>query len=113
MITAALFAAFAAVGAVARAEVSHRWNRPGGTPYGTLAVNLVGSFLLGLLWNISPPWLTVLAVGGLGTFTTFSTFAREVVALAERRQVLTAAAYLTVSCTGAVAAAAFGVALVG
>ena len=112
MITAALFAVAAAAGAVARAEAGRRWNLPDGFPYGILAVNVVGSLLLGLLWNVTPPTLTVLGVGGLGTFTTFSSFARDVVALSERRQIAQAAAYLLVSLAAGVGAAALGIALV-
>lgn len=111
MITALLFVALAAVGAVARAEVGRGWNRGHGMPYGTLAVNVSGSFLLGLLWDVAPPALTVLGVAGLGTFTTFSSFARDLVALTERRQLVTAAAYLTMSCGGGIAAAALAVAV--
>ena len=112
MITAALFALAAAVGAVARTEAGSRWNVPDGVPYGILGVNVAGSLLLGLLWNVSPPTLTVLGIGGLGTFTTFSSFARDVVALTERRQIAQAAAYLIISLAAGVGAAALGISLV-
>ena len=112
MITAVLFAACAAIGALARAEAGHRLNRPGGMPYGILAVNVTGSFLLGLLSDVTPPAFTVLGVGGLGAYTTFSSFARDVVALAERRQLVAMGAYVVASCAVGVAAAALGVALV-
>ena len=113
MITAIGFVAAAAVGALVRAEAGRRWNRGQGLPVGTIAVNVVGSFLLGLLWNTSPPQLTVLGVAGLGTLTTFSSFARDVIALVELRKALLAAAYLMASCGLGIAAAAAGVALVG
>ena len=100
MITMALFALAAAVGALARAASGRRWNVPDGVPYGILGVNVAGSLVLGLLWNVSPPTLTVLGVGGLGTFTTFSSFARDVVALTEGRQIAQAAVYLLVSLGG-------------
>lgn len=80
MITVAAF-----VGA-AVAEAGRRWNRHDGFAAGTLIVNVTGSFLLGLLSNIAPPALTVVGVGGLGAFTTFSSIARDAVALAELRQ---------------------------
>jgi fluoride exporter len=112
MITIALFALAAGVAALARAEVGRRWNRPDGMPYGILAVNIVGSLLLGLMWNINPPTLTVVGVGGLGTFTTFSSFARDIVALAQRRQAVAAGAYLTLSLVGGILAASAGVAIV-
>jgi fluoride ion exporter CrcB/FEX len=50
-----------------------------------LLVNVVGSFLLGLLHDVHPPVSTVLAVGGLGAFTTFSSFTSDAVALVGAR----------------------------
>ncbi|MEK3886812.1 fluoride efflux transporter CrcB [Bacillus sp. FSL K6-3431] len=57
-------------------------------PIGTLLVNLLGSFLLGLLTgftkrtnNISPIITTCIGTGMIGSFTTFSTFSTEVVTL--------------------------------
>lgn len=111
MITVAGFVAAAAVGALARAEAGRRWNRHEGFPLGTLAVNVSGSFLLGLLWDVAPPAVTVLGVAGLGAFTTFSSFARDAVALAEQRHVVQAAIYVALSCAAGIGAAALGVAL--
>jgi CrcB protein len=54
-----------------------------GFPWGTLVVNLIGSFLIGLLWQlfadaaVSPNTRILILTGGLGAFTTFSTFALE------------------------------------
>ena len=54
-----------------------------GFPWGTLVVNLIGSFLIGFLWQIfeyvpiSPNMRSLIFIGGLGAFTTFSTFAFE------------------------------------
>jgi CrcB protein len=56
-------------------------------PIGTLTVNLVGSFLIGLLWGIAenstlnPNLRTFLFVGILGGFTTFSTYSLETLSL--------------------------------
>jgi CrcB protein len=57
-------------------------------PYGTLVINVSGSFLLGLTLavfaehDLGPVWLrTGLAVGLIGTYTTFSTFGSETMAL--------------------------------
>ena len=75
-----------AIGAVARYAVSGWAHRLFGArfAYGTLLVNLIGCLLLGLLMELSlttdivpRAWRTPLAVGGLGAFTTFSTFGYE------------------------------------
>ncbi|WP_282837773.1 fluoride efflux transporter FluC [Microbacterium flavum] len=55
-------------------------------PLGILVVNALGSFLLGLLTGIpqlAPAWLTILGVGLLGGFTTFSAVAVESVLLGQ------------------------------
>jgi len=53
-------------------------------PYGTLFVNILGCFLIGLFYGLSekgnvltPDWRIFLTVGFCGSFTTFSTFASE------------------------------------
>lgn len=53
-------------------------------PYGTLVVNLTGSFLLGLFLTLSterflidPAWRWLIAIGFLGSYTTFSTYTYE------------------------------------
>lgn len=63
--------------------------RRGIFPVGILVVNVIGSFLLGLLTGIphlAPAWLAILGTGVLGGFTTFSSVAVETVLLARRRR---------------------------
>ncbi|MBE0687225.1 MAG: fluoride efflux transporter CrcB [Anaerolineaceae bacterium] len=64
-----------------------------GFPYGTLLINLTGSFLLGLIISMSmenfiidPRLRLLLTVGFLGSYTTFSTYAYESVALISQGQ---------------------------
>ncbi len=70
------------VGAVARfvvdAQVQAQW--PGAFPLGTLAVNLTGSFVLGLLAGLhaSQDVLLILGTATIGSYTTFSTWMLEV-----------------------------------
>ena len=111
MITVAAFVAAAVAGALARAEAGRRWNRHDGLAVGTLIVNITGSFLLGLLSDVAPLTLTVLGVGGLGAFTTFSSFARDAVALAERGRIKAAAFYVGATFVLGLAAASAGVAI--
>ena len=73
------------IGSVARFLLSAAMQRtfPGLFPYGTFAVNILGSLLLGILIGLSsrslptPEWRMLLAVGFCGGFTTFSTFSLE------------------------------------
>ncbi|MEK9662117.1 MAG: fluoride efflux transporter CrcB [Alphaproteobacteria bacterium] len=75
-----------------------------GFPWGTLAANIVGSFVLGVLvetmalaWSPSPELRAMLTVGLLGAFTTFSAFSLDAVALYERDELGLAAAYVALS----------------
>jgi fluoride exporter len=111
MITAMAFAFAAAAGALARAEASRRWNRPAGLAAGTLMVNAIGSFLLGLMSEWTGPSVTVLGVGAIGAFTTFSSFARDIVAALEGHRVPLALGYTAATLTMGILAAAAGIAL--
>lgn len=86
-------------------------------PWATLAVNVVGCFALALVlagpgasrW--SPTTTTAVAVGLLGSFTTFSTFGYETFTLLRTDQPARAAAYVALSLAGGLAATALGWAL--
>lgn len=86
-------------------------------PYGTLTVNLVGGFAMGLLVgslaraHADAPWSLLLGVGVLGGFTTFSTFALDVVTLAQRGDMASALGYTLISVIGAILAVFLGLSL--
>lgn len=72
-----------------------------GFPYGTLAVNLLGSAIIGCLYVVaaergvlSETARLALIVGVLGSFTTFSSFSIETVTLIEQQRLSAAAAYV-------------------
>ncbi len=89
-----------ALGAIARYVISGWVTRVSGAsfPLGTLAVNVVGCFLLGALLvciergNLGEQSRLLLGVGVLGAFTTFSTFGHETLGLAQRGLMAQAAA---------------------
>ncbi len=77
-----------------------------GFPMGTLAANAVGSFMIGVLievtalvWSPSPELRALLVVGVLGSFTTVSTFSLDVLVLFERGAAGQAAVYVLASVT--------------
>jgi CrcB protein len=111
VITGVAFVVAAAAGALARGEMGRRWNRPGGFPLGTLVVNVSGALLLGLMHAVAPPIVTVVGVGGLGAYTTMSSFARDTAALGQSRQLYGAVLYVGATCVLGVGAAALGVAM--
>jgi CrcB protein len=62
-------------------------------PYGTLSINVLGSFVLGffLVWTservlVDPRWRLLIAVGFCGGYTTFSSYAYESMAFFEQGQ---------------------------
>jgi fluoride exporter len=62
-------------------------------PYGTLFINIVGSFIVGffIIWTtervlIDPRWRLLVVIGFCGSFTTFSSFAFETMAYFEQGQ---------------------------
>ncbi|MCW2541875.1 MAG: crcB [Frankiales bacterium] len=92
--------------------------RTGGRfPYGTLLINVVGCFVLGLIaagvaqrgWSSNVQALA--GTGFCGGLTTFSTFSVETVELSRQGRLIAAAGYVAVSCALGIGAAAAGYAL--
>ena len=118
MTTLIALALFGALGAVARYGTSIallRWAGPA-FPWGTLAVNIVGCFLLGLLNQTlvgehapSAQARAVLGAGFLGAFTTFSTFGVETYRALEAGQWRLAIANVACNLIGGLLAVALGI----
>lgn len=94
-------------GEALRGWLGTRW------PHGTLVVNVLGCFLLGLLaarWEQAdePLARALLAVGLLGGFTTFSAFGVEALGLLREGRSLAACAYVAASVLLGLGAAASG-----
>jgi CrcB protein len=105
-----------ALGALARWVLAGAWpHSPGGWPWSTLMVNLIGYLAIGALLAVllarfpHSPWLRpFLAVGVLGGFTTYSTFAVDVVELTGSGRGPLAVAYVLTSVLGGVLAVVVG-----
>ena len=70
---------------------ANRWG--GGFPYGTFLINMTGSFILGMVialisdhYIIDPRLRILITIGLLGSFTTFSTYTYESIALIQQGQ---------------------------
>ncbi|REJ76328.1 MAG: fluoride efflux transporter CrcB [Acidobacteria bacterium] len=114
--------AFIAVGGAAGAVARHLVNIsplkdiPGGFPYPTFTVNVLGSFLIGVGFIVFADHIEIseglrfgLLVGFLGAFTTFSTFELEIWSLVKAENYLLAFLYVLLSVVTGFIAFLFGV----
>ena len=100
-----------AVGAATRYLTDVTVQRSHGTefPWGTWTVNVVGSFILGMVVSNGPGWVVTLVGSGFcGALTTFSTFGYETVRLGEEGRPGLATANVAGSLAVGLAAAALG-----
>jgi CrcB protein len=121
MTQALLVAGGGAVGSLLRYYVGIWWLRAAGPnfPWGTLTVNVVGGFLIGLLAELiarklggSTELRLLLITGFLGGFTTFSAFSLDTILLLERGSIATAILYVVISVAFSLAAVFAGLLLV-
>ena len=117
MLNAVFVAVFGALGALARWGSSHWVSQSSASslPLGTLAVNGIGSALLGLMCGfclhsdaLDERWRLALATGFLGSFTTFSTFSVETIQLADSQRWGLAATNIALQLVVGLTAAAAG-----
>ena len=102
-----------AIGAVGRHVVAGQVLKLAGSgfPWGTVVVNVVGSFIMGALietmalkWSVGLELRAFLTVGVLGAFTTFSTFSLDVALLTERGTLFGALGYVLISVIASIGA---------
>jgi len=106
----------ASAGALARWGLG-LWLNPGAIiPWGTLAANLIGGYLVGvcvavfqMLPNLDPVWRLALVTGFLGALTTFSSFSAEVVGMLSQQRYLVATATAAVHLFGSLALTIAGI----
>ncbi|AUW33185.1 MULTISPECIES: fluoride efflux transporter CrcB [Acidithiobacillus] len=115
--TLGLIAVFAVLGAWARygQSILVQMVLGRGFPWATLSINVLGCFLMGFLFfetlersALSPELRTGILTGGLGAYTTFSTFSLETLVLFENGEAIKAFAYMFSSLFLCVAAAFMG-----
>ena len=108
------FVALALAGTLARVLIGHVLNSPD-LPIGTLAVNIAGAFVLGLLVGAgaSADTLSVVGTGALGSFTTFAALSHETAWMVRRHHVRRSLIYLATTVAVGVGAAWLGLAIAG
>ncbi len=86
-----------------------------GFPYGTLAVNVLGSLAMGFLYvlllersTVTPELRGAVLIGFLGAFTTFSTFSIETLNLIEQAELFKAGLNMLLSVSACIVACWFG-----
>jgi len=116
----AAVAAGGAVGSAARYIVTVLVQRTFGTgfPWWTMSVNVIGSFIMGVIvtsialrWSVGQVGQAFLMIGILGGFTTFSAFSLDVATLVERNATAAAGGYVLTSVVLSIGALFAGMAL--
>lgn len=110
------------LGSVARYGLQHLMHKviPSVFPFGTLLVNIVGCFIIGLIYGslgksnwLTEDWKLFLAIGICGGFTTFSSFSYENIKLLQDGHALQALLYIAASVIIGLAMTYIGVLLTG
>ena len=124
MLTVIAICLGACVGALSRWQLG-LWLNPasasaGLMPWGTLAPNLIGGYLVGVcvgvcqqLPDLAPVWRLALVTGCLGAVTTFSSFSAEVVAMLQQGRFALAAGTASLHLLGSLALTVLGLKTVG
>ena len=106
------------LGAISRFLISAEVVRVFGEslPYGTLAVNIIGSFIIGFLaiyfeQHLNPEYRALFITGFLGALTTFSSFSLETTLLIEQHLYIKAALHIFLNVSLTISATIFGMML--
>jgi fluoride exporter len=107
----------ASLGAIARWRLGLWLNASGALlPWGTLAANLVGGYLIGVcvavfqaLPQLDPVWRLALVTGLLGGLTTFSSFSAEVVGMLQQQRYLLALGTTAIHVLGSLTLTVLGI----
>ncbi|MEG1768706.1 MAG: fluoride efflux transporter CrcB [Comamonas sp.] len=109
----------ACLGALARWRLGLWLSTPHGLPWGTLAANIVGGYLIGVcvatfdaLPHLDPAWRLALVTGFLGALTTFSSFSAEVVGMLQHQRYGAALGWTSLHVLGSLAMTVAGMASV-
>jgi CrcB protein len=96
-------------------QLLFRFAFPMSFPLGTFAVNIIGCFIIGIVYALfergnvlSEDWRLFLATGLCGGFTTFSSFSHESVNLIKAGEFLSVSLYISTSVVLGIAATAIG-----
>lgn len=81
----------AAIGAPARFVIDQYLRKFSNLPWGTFAVNVAGSFVIGLTWGATQNTVALVAIGFAGAFTTWSTFMLDIYLAIELKKYRSAA----------------------
>ena len=100
-------------GAMARFAINNVFKEQHSFPFGTMVVNLIGAFLLGIAAGskLGNSLFLFIGVGFLGSFTTFSTLSLDLVKLWNNKQWKYLIVYFSLTYVGGITLAFFGFAL--
>ncbi|MDD2546527.1 MAG: fluoride efflux transporter CrcB [Burkholderiaceae bacterium] len=105
----------ACLGALARWQLGLWLNTGGLLPWGTLAANLIGGYLIGgaiglfqAFPHLDPAWRLALITGFLGALTTFSSFSAEVIGMLQQQRYTLALGTTALHLVGSLACTALG-----
>lgn len=101
-----------ALGAIARYLIGVIMLSESGFPFATFLVNLIGCYALAFINSRTLPFSnklkSAIGTGFLGSFTTFSAFSVETIAMIEDGQIVLAIIYITLSIVGGIVMSNFG-----